>query len=112
MIAQSEEVKQWGLDIQLQPDTIEAKVLEKPQIFETPNFSQQTAHRGNNYHNQSQGTPRRDGNAPVSRTLDNSNCLNSMVHEPKAFERFAIICLEKDVANAHYINDKFYNLSQ
>lgn len=30
MIAQSEEVKQWGLDIQLNPDTIEAKVLEKP----------------------------------------------------------------------------------
>jgi hypothetical protein len=35
-----------------------------------------------------------------------------MVHEPKAFERFAIICLEKDVNNAHFINDKFYSLSQ
>ena len=34
-----------------------------------------------------------------------------MVHEPKPFNRFAIICLEKDVGNAHYINDKFYNLS-
>lgn len=34
-----------------------------------------------------------------------------MVHEPKMFERFAIFCLEKDVQNAHYINDKFYNLS-
>lgn len=51
MIAQSEEVKQWGLDIQLNPDTIEAKVLEKPQIYETPNFQQQTA-RGNQYYNQ------------------------------------------------------------
>ena len=51
MIAQSEEVKQWGLDIQLNPDTIEAKVLEKPQIFETPNFQQQTA-RGNQYYSQ------------------------------------------------------------
>jgi len=30
MIAQSEEVKQWGLDISLNPDTIEAKVLDKP----------------------------------------------------------------------------------
>jgi len=38
MIAESAEVKQWGLDIQLTPDTIEAKVLDKPQIFETPNF--------------------------------------------------------------------------
>lgn len=35
-----------------------------------------------------------------------------MVHEPKQFERFAIICLEKDVQNAHYINDKFFYLSQ
>ena len=43
MIAQSNEVKQWGLDIQLTPDTIEAKVLERPQIFETPNFVQQTS---------------------------------------------------------------------
>jgi len=34
-----------------------------------------------------------------------------MVHEPKMFERFAIFCLEKDVGNAHYINDKFYELS-
>jgi len=43
MIAQSKEVQQWGLDIQLTPDTIEAKVLDKPKIFETPNFTQQTA---------------------------------------------------------------------
>lgn len=27
------------------------------------------------------------------------------------FEKFAIFCLEKDVQNAHYINDKFYDLS-
>ena len=51
MISESEEVKQWGLDIQLNPDTIEAKVLEKPQIFESPNFQAQTA-RGNQYNQQ------------------------------------------------------------
>jgi aubergine-like protein len=38
MIAQSKEVKQWGLEIELTPDTIEASVLERPKIFETPNF--------------------------------------------------------------------------
>jgi len=43
--------------------------------------------------------------------LDNSNYLNSMVHEPRMFEHFAIFCLERDVVNAHYINDKFYDLS-
>jgi len=42
MIAQSKEVKQWGLEIELTPDTIEASVLERPKIFETPNFMQQT----------------------------------------------------------------------
>jgi hypothetical protein len=49
MIAQSKEVQQWGLDIQLTPDTIEAKVLEKPKIFETPNFAQQTARNQGGY---------------------------------------------------------------
>lgn len=34
-----------------------------------------------------------------------------MVHEPRNFERFAIFCLERDVGNANYINDKFYDLS-
>ena len=43
MIAESKEVKDWGLDLQLDPDTIEAKVLEKPSILETPNFSAQTS---------------------------------------------------------------------
>ena len=114
MIAQSNEVKQWGLDIQLTPDTIEAKVLDRPQIFETPNFVQQTSRNQQQFSpGQSPTTPpKKDPDATNSRTLDNSNCLNSMVHEPKQFERFAIICLEKDVQNAHYINDKFYYLSQ
>lgn len=43
MIAQSKEVQDWGLDLQLDPDTIEAKVLDKPSIWETPNFSAQTS---------------------------------------------------------------------
>lgn len=47
----------------------------------------------------------------ITRVLDNSNYLNTMVHEPKTFERFAIFCLERDVGNANYINDKFYDLS-
>lgn len=117
MISESPEVKQWGLDICLTPDTIEAKVLEKPMIFETPNFQEQTA-RGSHYNQHGAGgsrdsaSGRKDPDNTTSRVLDNSNCLNSMVHEPKAFERFAIICLDKDVKNAHYINDKFYSLSQ
>jgi hypothetical protein len=53
MIAESDEVKSWGLDIQLNPDTIQAKVLEKPKIFETPNFAEQTQRGG--HFNQYQG---------------------------------------------------------
>lgn len=110
MIAQSKEVQQWGLDIQLTPDTIEAKVLDRPKIFETPNFAMQTA-RGPGGFPQQPGQKRSDPDMTPSRVLENSNCLNSMVHEPKMFEKFAIFCLEKDVSNAHYINDKFYDLS-
>jgi hypothetical protein len=46
MIAQSKDVQQWGLEISLTPDTIEAKVLDRPKIFESPNFAAQTS-RGN-----------------------------------------------------------------
>lgn len=104
MIANSKDVQQWGLEISLTPDTIEAKVLERPKIYESPNFAAQTA-RSN------QGPGGMKGDGKNSRVLDNSNYLNTMVHEPKMFERFAIFCLEKDVGNAHYINDKFYDLS-
>jgi len=33
MISDSKEVKEWNLDINLEPDTIEANVLKRPQIF-------------------------------------------------------------------------------
>lgn len=33
LIANSKEVKDWNLDINLEPDTIEAKVLKRPQIL-------------------------------------------------------------------------------
>ena len=108
MISESKEVQQWGLDIALQPDTIEAKVLERPKIFESPNFAAQTS-RGGQFPGQQTPNKMTDGN--TSRILDNSNYLNTMVHEPKNFERFAIFCLERDVGNANYINDKFYDLS-
>jgi len=37
MISDSKEVKEWNLDINLEPDTIEAKVLKRPQIFQPAN---------------------------------------------------------------------------
>lgn len=33
MIAGSKEVQEWNLDINLEPDTIEARVLKRPQIY-------------------------------------------------------------------------------
>lgn len=44
--------------------------------------------------------------------LSNSRTLEQLVHEPKAFERFAIFCLESDIESAKYINDKFYEISE
>lgn len=35
LIANSKEVKEWDLDINLEPDTIEARVLKRPQIYQS-----------------------------------------------------------------------------
>jgi hypothetical protein len=40
LIANSKEVKDWNLDINLEPDTIEAKVLKRPSIMQ-PGHAQQ-----------------------------------------------------------------------
>jgi hypothetical protein len=34
MISDSKEVKEWNLQINLEPDTIEARVLKRPQIYQ------------------------------------------------------------------------------
>lgn len=34
MIADSKEVQEWNLDINLEPDTIEARVLKRPSIYQ------------------------------------------------------------------------------
>lgn len=36
MIAHSQEVQEWNLDISLEPDEIEAKILKKPSIYIGP----------------------------------------------------------------------------
>jgi hypothetical protein len=33
MIADSKEVQEWNLDINVEPDTIEARVLKRPSIY-------------------------------------------------------------------------------
>jgi len=39
MISKSQEVQEWNLDIKLEPDEIEGKVLKRPSIFIGPNTS-------------------------------------------------------------------------
>jgi len=34
IIVASKEVKEWNLDINLEPDTIQAKVLKRPEIYQ------------------------------------------------------------------------------
>jgi len=85
MIADSKEVQEWNLDINLEPDTIEARVLKRPQIYSA----------GQN-----------------DRALDDTKILGTIVHEPVHFRKWAIFCLEKDVAHGEYLNDRFYELSE
>lgn len=86
MIADSKEVQEWNLDINLEPDTIEARVLKRPQIFAS----------GQN----------------ENRPLDDTKILGTIVQEPIHFRKWAIFCLEKDVQCGEYLNDRFYELSE
>lgn len=91
MIANSKEVKEWNLEISLEPDFIEGKILKKPSIlFDT-----------------------KQGNTIVTKpkSLDDQRVLQSIIQQPINFTKWAIFCLERDVENAKYLQDKFYSLS-
>lgn len=95
-ISQSKEVQDWNLQISFEPDTIEAKVLKRPQIYQTISSAQ----------------PDKNGMLPVgTKTLDDTKILGTIVHQPIDFRKWAIFCLQKDVQHGEYINDKFFNLS-
>jgi hypothetical protein len=93
MIADSKEVKEWDLSINLSPDEIEAKVLKRPAILAA---------------NQASGTP----GTPQTQSLDDTNILRQIVCQPVNFQKWAIFCLEKDIENGKYLQDKFYSLSE
>ena len=40
-IAEGEGLKNWEIEVSLTPDTIDAKVLQRPRIMRTPNFEAQ-----------------------------------------------------------------------
>ena len=86
MIADSKEVKEWELAINLQPDEIEAKVLKRPHIYQV-------------------------GGA-TKHSLEDTNILRQIVCQPVNFQKWAIFCLEKDIENGKYLQDKFYALSE
>lgn len=46
------------------------------------------------------------------RPLDDTKILGTIVHQPIHFRKWAIFCLEKDVAHGEYLNDRFYELSE
>ena len=96
MIADSKEVKEWELMINLQPDEIEAKVLKRPSILPIGALPG------------SQNLP----GAPVQQVLDDTNILRQIVCQPVNFQKWAIFCLEKDIENGKYLQDKFYSLSE
>jgi hypothetical protein len=96
MIADSKEVKEWELQLNLEPDEIEAKVLKRPGILMFP--SSQASGAG--------------GFQPTGQSLDDTNILRQIVCQPVNFQKWAIFCLEKDIENGKYLQDKFYSLSE
>jgi aubergine-like protein len=100
MIASSKEVKEWDLQINLQPDEIEAKVLSRPGILMFP--SPQPTSPG--------VSPQPV--EPSHKSLEDTNILRQIVCQPVNFSKWAIFCLEKDIENGKYLQDKFYSLSE
>ena len=84
-IGQSKDAKEWDLQFEIEPDRIEAKILPRPSII--------------------------DPYGPASKSLEDTRVLNSIVHEPINFKKWAIFCVDKDVENGKYLQDKFYALS-
>lgn len=77
-ISQSKEVQDWNLEISFEPDTIEAKVLKRPQIYQTISTAQ----------------PDTNGLKPVgTKSLDDTKILGTIVHQPIDFKKWAIFCL-------------------
>jgi hypothetical protein len=72
MIAESKEVQEWNLDINVEPDTIEARVLKRPIIF---SGSQQQAQG----QNKGYGDPMQNMQPPT-RPLDDTKILGTIVH--------------------------------
>mmetsp|Transcript_42762 Transcript_42762/g.65729 ORF Transcript_42762/g.65729 Transcript_42762/m.65729 type:complete len:96 (-) Transcript_42762:1225-1512(-) len=71
MIAESKEAQEWNLDINLEPDTIEAKVLKRPQIIQNFNPDKPQTYK----------------------QLDDTKILGTCVHQPIHFKKWAIFCL-------------------
>jgi len=85
LIAKSKEMTDWNIGVTLEPDEIEGKVLPRPSI------------KNNN------GPPK---------SLEDIQILGKVITEPREFSHWAIFCIRKDVENAKYIQDKFYELSE
>jgi len=78
-------MKDWGIQITYDPDELEAKILKRPSI--------------------------QNENGPP-KLLDDTSVLSKIVHQPMELTQWAIFCVRRDVENAKYIQDKFYDISQ
>jgi len=47
-----------------------------------------------------------------NKSLEDTNILRQIVCQPVNFQKWAIFCLEKDIENGKYLQDKFYSLSE
>lgn len=76
MISKSKELEKWNIDLKLNPDQLDAKVLKLPTIY--------------------------DPLSKNERTVD-QQLLGSLVHEPMGFMKWGIFCLNKDLDMAKHI---------
>ena len=71
MISNNSVAKTWDLELNVEPDQCEAKILPRPSIF----------------------------TQDKERSLDDTRILNTIVTEPIHFKKWAVFCLDQDLAN-------------
>jgi len=87
-ISESKELLDWKIDLRLDPDQLEANILKRPEIYDP----QSKEDRG--------------------RSMEDTNVLRSVVHQPIHFSKWGIFCLDRDVEHAKYIQEKFYGICE
>lgn len=93
MIAKSTIAKDWDLQLNVDPDQIEAKILPRPSIINPQSSSA-------------------SGSGVISLEENHKKTLGTVVHEPLFFKKWVVFCIDQDLENAKWLQDQMYSAAK